>query len=119
MKFVKNRLPPKDTAPRVCAVIVTYNRLGLLKDALAAVRHQSRRPDTIIVVDNGSSDGTGLWLAAQTDAAFHVITQPNLGGSGGFYTGMLAAYETGADWLWCMDDDTIPDRDCLVQILAA
>lgn len=29
----------------------------------------------------------------------------NLGGSGGFYTGMKWAYEAGASWFWIMDDD--------------
>jgi GT2 family glycosyltransferase len=47
------------------------------------------------------------------------LTQANLGASAGFHIGILAAYETGADWLWCMDDDTIPDPCCLAEILAA
>jgi rhamnopyranosyl-N-acetylglucosaminyl-diphospho-decaprenol beta-1,3/1,4-galactofuranosyltransferase len=119
MNISEKILPLKSTPHRVCAVLVTYNRLDLLRQALAAVRAQSRQPDIILVVDNGSTDGTGPWLAGEADAQMRVITQPNLGGSGGFHTGMLAAYETGTDWLWCMDDDTIPDPDCLAQILAA
>ena len=108
----------QDKETRVCAVIVTFNRLALLKEAFAAVRNQTRPADTIIVVDNGSTDGTSEWLATVIGAGVRVITQANLGGAGGFYTGLQAGYESGADWFWCMDDDTIPDPECLARILA-
>lgn len=36
---------------------------------------------------------------------------------GGFYTGMQYAYQAGADWIWCMDDDVFPRADCLEQLL--
>jgi len=109
----------KTAVRRVCAVLVTYNRLALLKEAVAAVRNQSRRADILIIVDNGSTDGTSEWLSTIADRDIRIITQPNLGASGGFHTGLQAAFDTGADWLWCMDDDTIPDNDCLAAMLAA
>ena len=40
-----------------------------------------------------------------------------MGGSGGFYTGMQYAYQAGADWIWCMDDDVFPLADCLERLL--
>ncbi|MCD8318292.1 MAG: glycosyltransferase, partial [Paraprevotella sp.] len=46
-----------------------------------------------------------------------VITQPNGGGAGGFYRGMQHAFQSGADWIWCMDDDVFPRPDCLVHLL--
>ena len=42
----------------------------------------------------------------------------NLGGSGGFYEGMKRVPED-ASWVWIMDDDTIPNPDCLEKLLAA
>jgi len=100
---------------RIAAVVVTYNRLELLKECLAALRAQTRRPDEIIVVNNGSTDGTAAWLATQSGLT--VITQVNLGSSGGQCAGIKAAFAKGHDWFWCMDDDTIPDPDCLEQLL--
>ena len=41
----------------------------------------------------------------------------NTGGAGGFYTGMKWAYEHGADAIWIMDDDTIPQADALQKLL--
>lgn len=98
---------------KVIAVVVTYNRSQLLKRNIASLRKNS--PHAIIVVNNGSTDDTGEWLAEQTDLI--VITQANVGGSGGFYTGIQQAMERGADWIWCMDDDVFPRPDCLSNLL--
>ncbi|MFZ1073950.1 MAG: glycosyltransferase family 2 protein [Verrucomicrobiia bacterium] len=101
----------------VSAVIVTCNRLELLKENLAAVRGQTRVPDEIIVINNGSTDGTAEWLKIQTGLT--VIQQENLGSSGGQYAGIKAAFEHGHEWFWCMDDDTIPAPDALEMLLAS
>ncbi|MBR3013824.1 MAG: glycosyltransferase family 2 protein [Bacteroidaceae bacterium] len=99
---------------KIIAVVVTYNRLPLLQKNIACLRQQ--KPLTaIMVVNNGSTDGTAEWLQEQPDLT--VVTQANVGGSGGFYTGIDLAYKEGADWIWCMDDDVFPRPDCLEQLL--
>ena len=98
----------------IIAVVVTYNRLELLKRNIHCLR-QNKPLTSILVVNNGSTDGTADWLDAQAD--IRVIHQANVGGSGGFYTGIQAAYEAGADWIWCMDDDVFPRADCLEHLL--
>lgn len=98
----------------IIAVVVTYNRVELLKRNIRCLR-QNRPISSIVVVNNGSTDGTAGWLSSQTDLV--VITQENVGGSGGFYTGMRYAYQAGADWIWCMDDDVFPRADCLERLL--
>ena len=99
---------------KIIAVIVTYNRLTLLKRLLKEIT-AAEGLDSIIVVNNGSTDGTQEWLDTQT--GIRVIHQDNVGGSGGFYTGMQQACDDGADWIWCMDDDVYPEPDCLEQLL--
>ena len=98
----------------IYAVTVTFNRKDLLKRTIECLRKNSPI-SKIVVVNNGSTDGTGEWLASQEDLI--VITQENVGGSGGFYTGIKYAYEAGADWIWCMDDDVFPREDCLEKLL--
>ena len=99
----------------IIAVIVTHNRLSLLQEAVAAIFEQQRVPSQLIVVNNGSTDGTKDWL--NTQPSLQVITQENKGASGGFYTGVKAAYEQGADWVWIMDDDTIARADTLAMLV--
>jgi len=98
------------------AVVVTYNRLELLKKTLKGIRAQTCPLDAIVVVNNGSNDGTREWLEQQRELT--VINQENVGGAGGFKQGMQHAFEQGAEWIWVMDDDVIPERNTLERLLA-
>ncbi|MBC7915844.1 MAG: glycosyltransferase family 2 protein [Pyrinomonadaceae bacterium] len=102
---------------KIAAVVVTYNRLELLKECLNNLRQQTRKLDTILVIDNSSTDGTSDWLQQQDD--LNVIVQENGGGAAGFYRGMKEAYEMGFDWIWVMDDDVEPSVTCLEEMLEA
>ncbi len=98
---------------KITAFVVTYNRLALLRKTVEALRKNNL--SDIVVVNNGSTDGTREWLEAQTN--LNVVHQDNVGGSGGFYTGIKKAYDEGADWIWCMDDDVMPHADCSAHLM--
>jgi rhamnopyranosyl-N-acetylglucosaminyl-diphospho-decaprenol beta-1,3/1,4-galactofuranosyltransferase len=101
----------------VAAVIITYNRISLLQECVAAIQNQLRKPDAIIVVNNGSTDGTAQWL--DTQPGLTVYHQQNLGGAGGFNRGIKEAFNQGFDWIWVMDDDGYPATNCLDELLKA
>lgn len=101
----------------LCAVIVTYNRLEFLKECIMAVLLQSTSLDKIIIVNNDSTDGTSEYLDSLNNSKIEVVTQPNIGGAGGFRTGIKKAFEENYDWIWVMDDDVEPFSDCLEQLL--
>ncbi len=100
---------------KVIAVVVTYNRQILLAQCVSALRKQTRKIDKILVINNGSTDQTENWLRSQPDIDF--ITQENLGGAGGFYTGIKTAFEQLYTWVWLMDDDGYPKEDSLEKLL--
>lgn len=99
----------------IASVVVTYNRKELLKRVVESLRNQTVPLDAIIVVDNHCTDGSSEWLDLQKDLI--VIHQENVGGSGGFYTGIQYAHKHGFDWVWCMDDDVFPCANCLEELL--
>jgi len=103
-------MPANASPKKIAAVVLTHNRLAMLKDSIKAMRAQTRKPDEIIVVNNDSTDGTDEWLATQPDLT--VIRHKNLG-TGGFYTGIKAAFQKGHDWIWVHDDDSFPLPDAL------
>ena len=106
---------------KIGCVIVTYNRLQLLREVVAAVLSQTRQPDFVVIVDNNSSDGTQAWLLDLASYYRHVrlmFLDRNYGGAGGFHYGIRQAYEQGADWIWTLDDDSIPNHDALEQLMA-
>jgi rhamnopyranosyl-N-acetylglucosaminyl-diphospho-decaprenol beta-1,3/1,4-galactofuranosyltransferase len=103
---------------QVLAVVVTFNRLPLLQRLVARLREIDELAG-VLVVDNASSDGTGEWLASLDDAGFvrHRTLDRNVGGAGGFHDGLRWAVEDGADLVWLMDDDGLPDPGCLATLL--
>lgn len=101
----------------VCAVVVTYNRLEFLKEGIQGILDQTTPPDKIIIVNNGSTDGTDAYLKTLHQPQIEIVTQENLGGAGGFHTGIKKAYEAGYEWIWVMDDDVEPFKDCLENLL--
>src|SRR6185436_16327542 len=75
--------------------------------------------DDVLVVDNASTDGTGEWLAGLGDRRVHARTLvTNTGGAGGFHDGLGWAVDLGADLVWLMDDDGMPEPGCLETLLA-
>ncbi len=102
---------------KIAAVIVTHNRLAFLQQCLEAVEQQSLRPQQIIVVDNESTDGTRQWLASRPGLT--VISQANSGSAGGQNRGLREAIAHGHDFVWCMDDDTLPTPTALEKLVAA
>jgi rhamnopyranosyl-N-acetylglucosaminyl-diphospho-decaprenol beta-1,3/1,4-galactofuranosyltransferase len=106
-------------APKVAAVVVTYNRRDLLLESLAAVLGQSRAPDVVIVVDNASQDGTATAVRGKFPAVHLAELRRNSGGAGGFAAGMALALAQDTDLIWLMDDDTVPEAGALSALLAA
>lgn len=97
---------------KVCAFIVTYNRLDLLKKCVSALSNQTRKLDELVIINNGSTDDTSEWLARLSNDVT-VINQDNVGGAGGYRRGFEYAYEQGYDWIMPFDDDCEPDLDYL------
>lgn len=106
---------------RVVAVLVSFNREELLRNAIAAIVAADQLPAALVVVDNGSSDGSVAYLRS-LDLPFDyelVELNRNTGGAGGFTVGMahaLAGHRP--DLLWIMDDDTEPHRNTLSEAVA-
>lgn len=96
---------------KFAAVVVSYNRIELLKRCLDALEHQTRPLDEIIVVDNGSTDGSADYVAAEHPGITLFRTGENLGGAGGFAWGVEIALDHGLDGAWLMDDDAEPELD--------
>ena len=93
---------------QVTAVIPTYNRRHTLARAIDSVLQQSDPVDELIVVDDGSTDGTADFVR-QTYPSVQLIRQDNRGVSGARNTGIRAARGT---WIALLDSDDswLPDK---------
>lgn len=104
---------------KVLAIIVTYNRKNLLEECIRALKNQKDAKTDILVIDNNSNDGTEDMINEKFPEIYYENTKANLGGAGGFNYGIKKSFclENKYDYLWVMDDDTIPNEDSLKEIL--
>lgn len=130
---------------KISAVIVTYNRKEMLLQCVKTLLNQTIQPDCIYIMDNHSTDGTykclkeaGVLLEASQSVQvdknskiqyqekenndkkceiYYQYLENNLGGAGGFSRGISMAYRDGADAVWIMDDDVLPEKNCLESLL--
>lgn len=100
----------------IAAVIVTYNRLNKLKVTIE--KSLECGFDKIIVIDNGTTDGTTDWLNTLEDETLITVRlEDNIGGSGGFYEGFkFAVNNLNVDWICCYDDDAYPVENAIDKI---
>jgi len=93
----------------VSVVIPTYNRRILVGRAIESVLAQTRPAAEIIVVDDGSSDGTAAWLATYFGDQVTCVTQANQGVAAARNTGIMRAQH---DLIAFLDSDDIwtPDK---------
>jgi len=104
---------------KIVAVIVTYNRIEMLRQCIQHLQHQSELCD-ILIVDNASTDDTAEYIQKmQNEHILYRNTGANLGGAGGFNYGMRLAVELGYDYIWIMDDDCLPEQHALKFLLCA
>lgn len=84
---------------------------------MEGLRSQTRHVDEIIVVENGSTDGSREYLRGLGAPVLIVESHRNVGGAGGFALGLAWALHRGHDLAWLMDDDAEPHPDCLDHLL--
>lgn len=105
----------------IVCIVVTFNRKHLLLRCLNSLLDQSQKISKIIVVDNASTDGTKDFLNEnelldKEEICFFQL-EKNIGGAGGFYEGMKYVSSLKYDWVWLMDDDGYPEKECLAKLL--
>ena len=78
-------------SPLVSTIIPTFNRRGIVTRAIESALTQTYKDQEIIVVDDGSTDGTCEHLQATYGAKIRVLTQKNAGVSAARNAGMRAS----------------------------
>ena len=103
---------PQTPPARICAIVVTFNRLEKFRRTVE--RLLAEPLDQVLVIENGSTDGTREWLRGLSEPRLTVLEMAeNGGGAQGFETGMREARNRfDPDWYLVMDDDARPMPGC-------
>ncbi|MEX2426247.1 MAG: glycosyltransferase family 2 protein [Thermomicrobiaceae bacterium] len=95
-------------------IIVNYNGKHLLEDCLDGLQAQTRAPDEVIVVDNGSQDGSIAFLRCRYPWARLIESGENLGFSAGNNRGIRSS---SGDVVVLLNNDTVPSPGFVEEIV--
>lgn len=95
-------------------VICNYNKKDFVVDCIRSVQESKVQNFDIFVVDNASTDGSAEAIKKEFGDSVTVLqNKENLGGSGGFNTGLRVVLEKGYEYFVCLDDDAQVDENAI------
>ena len=111
------------TRPTILIIIVTWNKKSYVVDLLNSIQKLTYPVDflDIVVVDNASTDGTVDELRSYFPDVHLIVNSENLGGTGGFNTGLQYAFEQPEgkyDYLWLLDNDVQVHKNALSELVS-
>jgi GT2 family glycosyltransferase len=89
----------------VCALIVSWNSLALIRSCIESLEKQTSPPQQVVVVDNGSTDGSIDWLREQPNLQL-IESKTNLGFAAANNRGLRACRESA---VLCVNPDVVLD----------
>lgn len=117
-------------------VIVTYNRKDYLKELINSFKQQTYEVKNIFILDNHSTDGTDQYIKNEFQISevfedkilegiskdkikvFYYRNSNNSGGAGGFNKAFELVKEMNIfKYIWVMDDDVVPEKECLENLM--
>jgi GT2 family glycosyltransferase len=104
------------TVPSIAAVLVNWNSRDDVLAALASLRAQEDPALSIVVVDNGSVDGSAAAIREACPEVHVIEAGENLGFAEGCNRGIEAAR---GDWVFLFNNDATADPDCLAELRRA
>jgi GT2 family glycosyltransferase len=109
-------ISPEPACPLVSVVIVSFNGLAHLPECLDAVLAQSYPNLEVLLVDNGSVDGSADFVARAYPTVRLVRSEVNLGFAGG---NNLAGRHCTGDHVFFLNNDTRAERDAVAALMRA
>ncbi|MBZ5555662.1 MAG: glycosyltransferase family 2 protein [Acidobacteriia bacterium] len=107
-----------DETPAVCVIVLSWNGGAVLKECLASLRAQSQSA-RVIVVDNGSADGSQDLVRREFPEMTLIENGRNLGFGEGNNVGIRAAMDTGAKYVALLNQDARADREWVAALVRA
>ena len=104
--------------PKVFAITLNWNRKDDTVECVDSLLKLNYPNYEIVVVDNGSTDGTVELLKEKFDNKITIIeNKKNLGYADGFNSGIYYAFKKDAEYMLILNNDTKIDPDALIELV--
>jgi len=100
--------------PRISIVILTFNSIEFIKSCLDSIFNQDYQDFEIIIVDNGSRDGTSDFIRKEYPWVILIENKQNLGACRARNQGIK---ESRGEWILTLDCDIVLKKDFLFRLL--
>jgi len=107
------------SSPRVVIVILNWNGYRDTVTCMQSLREIAYPSCEVVIVDNGSTDGSVARLREEFKDVVYLENQENIGYTGGNNVGIRYAMEHGAEYVWILNNDTKVPADALTRLIAA
>jgi GT2 family glycosyltransferase len=105
-------------SPKVIVLVLSYNGIYLLEDCLNSYLANEYDNYKILVIDNGSSDGTEEYVKNNFESVLVRRLEKNQGYSGGFNFGLDIAFnEMNADYALITNNDVVADKNIIAELV--
>ncbi len=102
---------------KIGIVICNYNKQAYIMACIQSVLESSFQNFDIFVVDNASTDDSVQLIREKyADQVTLIVNESNLGGSGGFNSGLRRALQGTYEYLMCVDNDIVMDPDNIEEL---
>lgn len=102
----------------IAVVVCNYNKCDFVVKCIESLLEQTIKDFDIYIVDNASTDGSVCTINKRFGTSVKLIqNEMNLGGSGGFNTGIRCVLERGYKYIILLDNDVILDANCISQLV--
>lgn len=109
----------RETAGNVTATVLCHDSVDTLIEVLNAVSEQSLAPGRVVVVDNGSSDGTREHLSSVSWIETVRLDENSGVGAGHNRAIEIALADPECEYVWLLEHDSVPARSCLEELMSA
>ncbi|MBF0244646.1 MAG: glycosyltransferase family 2 protein [Planctomycetes bacterium] len=103
------------SVPAISVLIVNWNGITHLEECLGSLGRQTCTDHEVVLVDNGSRDGSAEYVRTAFPGVILVESPRNLGFAGGNNLGLSHAR---GRWIFTLNNDTVVDPNCLARLLA-
>jgi len=112
-------MPPASRTPSVAIVVLNWNGGADTLRCIASLERQTYPNFRILVVDNGSTDGSVAALRALGERITLIESAENLGYTGGNNLAIRAALKGDFGYIWLFNNDAVAEPDTLAKLVAA